>query len=150
MRIVFMGTPDIAAVCLDRILKDGFEVAGVYTQPDRPRGRGMKLTASPVKVLAMTAGIPVFQPDSFREEETVEQLRALKPDIGAGVAYAVILVLIGIMQVHNYTLDKTLQTLGLTFIAILIIIFLCLLLANLIGQVFHFFRYLYIEIIFRA
>lgn len=87
MRIVFMGTPDIAAVCLDRILKDGFEVAGVYTQPDRPRGRGMKLTASPVKVLAMTAGIPVFQPDSFREEETVEQLRALKPDICAVVAY---------------------------------------------------------------
>ena len=86
MRIVFMGTPDIAAVCLDRILKDGFEVAGVYTQPDRPRGRGMKLTASPVKVLAMTAGIPVFQPDSFREEETVEQLRALKPDICAVVA----------------------------------------------------------------
>lgn len=82
-----MGTPDIAAVCLDRILKDGFEVAGVYTQPDRPRGRGMKLTASPVKVLAMTAGIPVFQPDSFREEETVEQLRALKPDICAVVAY---------------------------------------------------------------
>ena len=82
-----MGTPDIAAVCLDRILKDGFEVVGVYTQPDRPRGRGMKLTASPVKVLAMTAGIPVFQPDSFREDETVEQLRALKPDICAVVAY---------------------------------------------------------------
>ena len=87
MRIVFMGTPDIAAVCLDRILKDGFEVMGVYTQPDRPRGRGMKLTASPVKVLAQNAGIPVFQPDSFREEETVEALRALKPDICAVVAY---------------------------------------------------------------
>ena len=87
MRIVFMGTPDIAAVCLDRILKDGFELVGVYTQPDRPRGRGMKLTASPVKVLAQSAGIPVFQPDSFREEETVEQLRALKPDICAVVAY---------------------------------------------------------------
>lgn len=70
--------------------------------------------------------------------------------IGAGVAYAVILMLIGIMQVHNYTLGKTLQTLVLTFIAILIIIFLCLLLADLIGQVFNFFRYLYIEIIFRA
>ena len=91
MRIVFMGTPDIAAVCLDRILKDGFEVVGVYTQPDRPRGRGMKLTASPVKVLAQSAGIPVFQPDSFREEETVEALRALKPDICAVVAYGRIL-----------------------------------------------------------
>ena len=62
----------------------------------------------------------------------------------------IVLVLIGIMQVHNYTLGKTLQTLALTFIAILIIIFLCLLLADLIGQVFNFFRCLYIEIIFRA
>ncbi len=91
MRIVFMGTPDIAAVCLDRILKDDFEVVGVYTQPDRPRGRGMKLTPSPVKVLAQSAGIPVFQPDSFREEETVEALRELKPDICAVVAYGRIL-----------------------------------------------------------
>ena len=70
--------------------------------------------------------------------------------IGAGVAYAVILALIGIMQVHNYTLGKTLQTLALTFVAILIIVFLCLLLADLIGRVFGFFRYLYIEIIFRT
>lgn len=69
--------------------------------------------------------------------------------IGAGVAYAVILVLIGIMQVHNYTLGKTLQTLFLTFVAMLIIIFLCLLLADMIGQVINFFRSLYIEIIFR-
>lgn len=70
--------------------------------------------------------------------------------IGVGVAYAVILVLIGIMQVHNYTIGKTLQTLFLTFVAILIIIFLGLLLADLIGQVYNFFRCLYIEIIFRA
>lgn len=70
--------------------------------------------------------------------------------VGAGIAYAVILVLIGIMQVHNYTLGKTLETLLLTFIAILIIIFLCLLLADLIGQVYNFFRYLYIEIVFRS
>lgn len=70
--------------------------------------------------------------------------------LGAGVAYGVMLVLMGIMQVHNYTLGKTLQTLLLTFIAILVIIFLVLLLANLMGQVYSFFRYLYIEIIFRA
>lgn len=69
--------------------------------------------------------------------------------IGVGVAYAVILALIGIMQVHNYTLGKTLQTLFLTFVAMLIIIFLCLLLADMIGQVINFFRSLYIEIIFR-
>ena len=69
--------------------------------------------------------------------------------IGVGIAYAVILVLIGIMQVHNYTLGTTLLTLFLTFIAILIIIFIGLLLADLIGQVYNFFRSLYIEIIFR-
>ncbi len=70
--------------------------------------------------------------------------------IGLGVAYGVILVLIGIMQVHNYTLSKTLQTLLLTFVAVLIIIFVALLLADLIGQVINFIRSLYIEIIFRA
>ena len=91
MRVVFMGTPDIAATCLKKILTDGFDVVGVYTQPDRPKGRGMKLVASPVKEVASAAGIPVFQPENFREEETVEQLRALKPDVCAVVAYGRIL-----------------------------------------------------------
>ena len=91
MRVVFMGTPDIAATCLKKILSDGFEVVGVYTQPDRPKGRGMKMLPSPVKEVALAAGIPVFQPDSFREEETVEALRALKPDVCAVVAYGRIL-----------------------------------------------------------
>lgn len=91
MRVVFMGTPDIAATCLKKILTDGFEVVGVYTQPDRPKGRGMKLVASPVKEIALAAGIPVFQPENFRQEETVEQLRALKPDVCAVVAYGRIL-----------------------------------------------------------
>ncbi len=91
MRVVFMGTPDIAATCLKRILADGFEVVGVYTQPDRPKGRGMKLVASPVKEVALASGIPVFQPENFREEESVEQLRALQPDICAVVAYGRIL-----------------------------------------------------------
>lgn len=86
-----MGTPDIAATCLKKILADGFDVVGVYTQPDRPKGRGMKLVASPVKEVAVAAGIPVFQPENFREEETVEQLRALQPDICAVVAYGRIL-----------------------------------------------------------
>lgn len=70
--------------------------------------------------------------------------------LGLGIAYGAILVLIGIMQVHNYTLSKTLQTLLLTFVAVLIIIFVALLLADLIGQVVNFIRSLYIEIIFRA
>lgn len=91
MRVVFMGTPDIAATCLKKILADGFEVVGVYTQPDRPKGRGMKLVASPVKEVALAAGIPVLQPETFREEETVEALRELKPDICAVVAYGRIL-----------------------------------------------------------
>ena len=91
MRVVFMGTPDIAATCLKKILADSFEVVGVYTQPDRPKGRGMKLVPSPVKEVALAHGIPVFQPENFREEETVEQLRALQPDVVAVVAYGRIL-----------------------------------------------------------
>ena len=86
-----MGTPDIAAVCLKKILDDGFEVAGVYTQPDRPKGRGMKMVCSPVKELALAHDLPVFQPESFREDETVETLKALKPDVCAVVAYGRIL-----------------------------------------------------------
>ena len=91
MRVVFMGTPDIAATCLKKILADGFEVVGVYTQPDRPKGRGMKLVASPVKEVALAHNIPVFQPEHFREEETIQQLAELKPDICAVVAYGRIL-----------------------------------------------------------
>ncbi len=91
MRVVFMGTPDIAATCLKKIIADGFEVVGVYTQPDRPKGRGMKMVYSPVKEVAIDKNIPVFQPENFREEETVEELRALKPDICAVVAYGRIL-----------------------------------------------------------
>lgn len=87
MRVVFMGTPDIAATCLKKILKDGFDVVAVYTKPDRPKGRGMKMEISPVKQIAVEAGIPVFQPENFREEETVQQLRDLKPDVCAVVAY---------------------------------------------------------------
>ena len=91
MRVVFMGTPDIAATCLKKIIADGFEVVGVYTQPDRPKGRGMKMVFSPVKDVAIAGNIPVFQPENFREDETVEQLKALQPDVVAVVAYGRIL-----------------------------------------------------------
>ncbi len=91
MRVVFMGTPDIAATCLREILDAGVEVVGVYTQPDRPKNRGMKLAFSPVKEVALAHEIPVYQPDSFREEETVAQLAALRPDVVAVVAYGRIL-----------------------------------------------------------
>ena len=91
MRVVFMGTPDIAATCLKKILDDGFDVVGVYTQPDRPKGRGMKMVFSPVKELAIAHDIPVFQPENFREASTVEELAALQPDVCAVVAYGRIL-----------------------------------------------------------
>lgn len=91
MRVVFMGTPDIAATCLKKIIGDGFDVVGVYTQPDRPKGRGMKMVYSPVKEVALQHDLPVFQPENFREDETVEQLRSLQPDVVAVVAYGRIL-----------------------------------------------------------
>ena len=91
MRIVFMGTPDIAATCLKKIIADGFEVVGVYTQPDRPKNRGMKLTISPVKEVALENALPVFQPENFRDDASVETLRELKPDVIAVVAYGRIL-----------------------------------------------------------
>lgn len=91
MRIVFMGTPDIAATCLRQLLNGEHEIVGVYTKPDTPRNRGMKLEMSEVKKLALEAGLPVFQPLSFREDETVQTLRALRPDVIAVVAYGKIL-----------------------------------------------------------
>lgn len=91
MRVVFMGTPDIAATCLKQIIADGFQVVGVYTQPDRPKGRGMKLMPPPAKEVAMAAGIPVFQPENFKDSQTVDQLRALQPDVVAVVAYGQLL-----------------------------------------------------------
>ena len=91
MRVVFMGTPDIAATCLKKVIADGFEIVGVYTQPDRPKGRGMKMVFPPVKEVAIAHGIPVFQPENFRADEDVDALRELKPDIIAVVAYGRIL-----------------------------------------------------------
>ena len=91
MRVVFMGTPDIAATCLKKIIADGFEVVGVYTQPDRPKGRGMKMVYSPVKEVALAHDLPVYQPETFKDEEAVAQLAALQPDVVAVVAYGRIL-----------------------------------------------------------
>ena len=91
MRVIFMGTPDIAATCLNQILSDGFEVVGVWTQPDRPKGRGMKMVMSPVKELALAHNIPVFQPENFRADEDVQAIRDLNPDVIAVVAYGRIL-----------------------------------------------------------
>lgn len=91
MRVVFMGTPDIAATCLRQLLRQEHEIVGVYTKPDMPRNRGMKLEMSEVKKLALEAQLPVFQPTSFREDEVVQTLRELRPDVIAVVAYGKIL-----------------------------------------------------------
>ena len=91
MRIVFMGTPDFAEASLDRLLTEGFEVVGVFTQPDKPKGRGMELSVSPVKRRALAAGLPVFQPEKLRDGAALAQLEALRPDILVVVAYGRIL-----------------------------------------------------------
>lgn len=91
MRIVFMGTPEFAVPSLRTLLEfPGAEVAGVFTQPDRPKGRGNRLTPSPVKQAALEAGIPVFQPERIRKTG-VEALRELKPDLCVTAAFGQIL-----------------------------------------------------------
>jgi methionyl-tRNA formyltransferase len=91
VRIVFAGTPEFALPPLKALLKSTHEICGVYTQPDRPAGRGRKLTPSPVKSLALEAGLPVFQPESLKSEESQDTLRELRPDLMVVVAYGLIL-----------------------------------------------------------
>lgn len=91
MKILFMGTPDIAASCLRALLDDGQNVVGVVTQADRPRGRGYTLTPPPVKVLALEKGIPVYQPATLRDEAFAATLAEIDPDLIAVVAYGKIL-----------------------------------------------------------
>ena len=81
MRIVFMGTPDFAVPSLRALIDNGYDVVGVFCQPDRPKGRGHKLAACPVKETAEAAGIPVFQPERIKRAEGVEALRGLAPDL---------------------------------------------------------------------
>ena len=87
MRVAFMGTPDFAAASLERLIDDGFEICAVFTQPDKSRGRGMAVSFSPVKTLALEHGLPVFQPDTLRTDEVLSCFQLLKPDIIAVVAY---------------------------------------------------------------
>ncbi|NLY54750.1 MAG: methionyl-tRNA formyltransferase [Firmicutes bacterium] len=90
MRTVFMGTPEFAVPCLRRLAAET-EVVGVFTQPDRPQGRGLVLTAPPVKQVALELGLPVYQPPRLREPACLEQLQALDPDLIVVVAYAQLL-----------------------------------------------------------
>jgi len=87
MRIVFMGTPDFAKESLERLYSDGYDIAGVFTQPDKPGNRGMKVTFSPVKQLALKYGTPVFQPVSLRDRVAPDTLIELKCDLIVVVAY---------------------------------------------------------------
>ena len=113
MRIIFAGTPDFAARHLDALLTSEHEVVGVFTQPDRPAGRGNKLTPSPVKTLALEHGIPVFQPKSLRPAESQQLIAELNADVMVVVAYGLILpqaVLdmpkLGCINVHGSLLPR--------------------------------------------
>lgn len=91
MNVVFMGTPAIARDCLAAVVEAGYPVSGVFTKPDMPKNRGMKLTMSEVKQYALEREIPVFQPTTFKDGAAAEQLRTLAPDLIVVVAYGKIL-----------------------------------------------------------
>ena len=91
MRIVFMGTPDFAAESLKKLIDEKYDIAAVFTQPDKPRNRGMQLSFSPVKQLALEHNIPVYQPTKLRDGTATELVKSLKPDILVVVAYGRIL-----------------------------------------------------------
>lgn len=114
LRIIFMGTPDLAAASLRALLRESaFQIIAVVTQPDRPKGRDLKLQPSPVKQLALEAGLPVLQPEKARDEMFIEQLRALQPELIAVAAFGQILpkaILelprLGCLNVHTSLLPK--------------------------------------------
>lgn len=91
MKILFMGTPEIAVPCLQKIIDEGHEVLGVVTQPDKPKGRGNKLAMPPVKELAIKYDIPVYQPVKARDEEFVKVLEEINPELIVVVAFGQIL-----------------------------------------------------------
>ncbi|EJA6664488.1 TPA: methionyl-tRNA formyltransferase [Clostridioides difficile] len=91
MKIVFMGTPDIAVPCLQKIIDEKYEILGVVTQPDKPKGRGKKLGMSPVKELAIENNIPVYQPVKARDKEFIDKIKSLNPDVIVVVAFGQIL-----------------------------------------------------------
>lgn len=113
MRIVFMGTPEFAVAVLRQVVEDGWDVIAAYTQPDKPKNRGMKLIPTPVKEYALLVNIPVYQPQSCRDEATLDQLRALEPDVILVAAYGKLLPQalldipkIAILNVHSSLLPQ--------------------------------------------
>src|SRR5499427_3534171 len=91
LRVVFFGTPEFAVPTLDALLVSPYEIVGVVTQPDRPRGRGHKTSASPVKAAALAAGRRVLQPASMKDDRFLTELSGLRPDLGVVAAYGQIL-----------------------------------------------------------
>ena len=91
MRILFMGTPEFAVASLKRLVEDGHEVCGVFTQPDKPKNRGMKMTFSPVKEYALSQGLTVYQPLKMRDGEALAIVEALQPELIVVAAYGRIL-----------------------------------------------------------
>ena len=91
IRVVYMGTPDIAAVIFERLLKEPYEIVLAVTQPDRPKGRGKELAMSPVKQLALLHDIPVFQPERLRNPEAIAVIEEAKPDLIVVAAFGQIL-----------------------------------------------------------
>ena len=91
MKVLFMGTPDFAMECLDAIYKNGHEIVGVVTQPDKPKGRGYKLIPPPVKVYAEEKGLPVLQPETLKDGAFSEELEKLSPEVIVVAAYGKIL-----------------------------------------------------------
>ncbi|NCC86973.1 MAG: methionyl-tRNA formyltransferase [Clostridia bacterium] len=91
MKIVFMGTPEFAVPCIKKIISDGHDVLGVFTQPDKPKGRGYTLTPPPVKVTALENNIPVYQPSTLKDGEALNILKTLNPQLIIVVAYGKIL-----------------------------------------------------------
>src|SRR5579875_920217 len=113
MRTVFLGTPAFAVPSLQRLFEAGHEVAAVFTQPDRPKGRGNQIAESPVKVSAKRLGLSVFQPERIRRPESVAELRELTPDLMVVVGYGQIIPQpiidiprFGILNVHASLLPK--------------------------------------------
>ena len=113
MRIVFMGTPDFAAASLQKLIDEKYDIAAVFTQPDKPRNRGMSLAGSPVKELAVQNGLGGYQPTKLRDGSFTELLRSLKPDVLVVVAYGRILPedalsvpTYGAVNVHSSLLPK--------------------------------------------
>lgn len=91
LKVIFAGTPEFAVPALDALLQSQHQICAVYTQPDRPAGRGQKLTASPIKQLAMQHDIPVYQPQALRDKDAQQQLRNLQADVMVVVGYGMIL-----------------------------------------------------------